>query len=153
MSTQPAPTTRRPKLPFTLLILAGIMALKATVLVAIMLGAAITGIRAVLGMSYAPELLDAVRADVWSSAVVFVTGVLLLVSAIGLLRRRRTGWLLAMVLTGVFVAVDIYGFLNGGANHFWMALNIVTVFYLNQSDVREIVGATSTRAAGEAGAT
>ena len=58
-----------------------------------------------------------------------------------MLSRRRTGWLLAMVITGLFVAIDIYGYLNSSANHLWMLLNIVTVFYLNQRDVREAVGA------------
>ena len=46
-----------------------------------------------------------------------------------------------MVITGLFVAIDIYGYLNSSANHLWMLLNIVTVFYLNQRDVREVVGA------------
>jgi hypothetical protein len=58
-----------------------------------------------------------------------------------MLLRRRIGWLLAMVITGLFVAIDIYGHINDAANHVWMLLNIITVFYLNQRDVREAVGA------------
>ncbi|MFN8629951.1 MAG: hypothetical protein U0838_06390 [Chloroflexota bacterium] len=53
---------------------------------------------------------------------------------------RRDGWLMAMVLTGLFVAADISGFVNGNVSYLWMALNIITVFYLNQSDVRGAVG-------------
>lgn len=153
MANEPSRKPGRRGLPVTLLILAGLMALKATLLFALTLTAAITELRADLGMSYVPELLDAIRADPLSGVVLFLTAVLLLVSAVGILSRRRTGWLLAMVLTGVSVAIDIFGFLNGDVNHFWMGLNILTVFYLNQRDVREIVGATVTRTADEAPAT
>ncbi len=68
---------------------------------------------------------------------------LLVISALGMLGRQRVGWLLAMVVTGLAIALDIYGLANGGANHLWMGLNIVTVFYLNQRDVREVLGVTS----------
>jgi uncharacterized membrane protein (DUF2068 family) len=67
----------------------------------------------------------------------------LVIAALGMLGRRRTGWLLAMVVTGVFIALDLYSFANNEADHLWMALNIVTVFYLNQRDVRAVVGVTA----------
>ncbi len=130
-------------MPVTVMILAALMALKAALLLTATLGATISGLRATLGLSYAPELLAAAREFPLSFAILLLTGILLLVSAVGMLSRRRTGWLLAMVLTGVFVAIDIYSFLSGDANHFWMALNIVTVFYLNQRDVRAEVGVTA----------
>ena len=69
--------------------------------------------------------------------------VVLVVAAVGLLSLHRRGWLLAMVATGVFVGFDIVAFTAGTANYLWMALNIVTVFYLNQTDVREVVGVTT----------
>ena len=47
------------------------------------------------------------------------------------------GWLLAMLTTGVFIAADIVTFDAGAGHHLWMLLNIATVFYLNQRDVRE----------------
>jgi hypothetical protein len=55
---------------------------------------------------------------------------------------RRVGWLLAMIITGVSVAVDIAAFLAGTGSELWMFLNVVTVFYLNQRDIRQRVGAT-----------
>ena len=45
-----------------------------------------------------------------------------------------------MVMTGAFVAIDIVSFIGGAQSNIWMLLNIVTVFYLNQRDVRELVG-------------
>ena len=68
---------------------------------------------------------------------------MLLVSALMLLAGRRTGWLLAMVITGISVA-DRHRRVPRGrrASHVWMVLNVVTVFYLNQRDIRELVGVT-----------
>ena len=48
-------------------------------------------------------------------------------------------------MTGFFLATDIYAFGEGSANDLWMALNIITVFYLNQAEVRQVVGVTSAR--------
>ena len=50
--------------------------------------------------------------------------------------------LLAMVITGISVAIDIVAFLAGTGSEVWMFLNVVTVFYLNQRDIRELVGVT-----------
>jgi uncharacterized membrane protein (DUF2068 family) len=89
------------------------------------------------------ESLEQIGGIAVATASLAVTAVLIVASVVGLLLRRRGGWLLAMVLTGVFIAIDIYNWFNGGANHFWMALNIVSVFYLNQQEVREVVGAAT----------
>jgi hypothetical protein len=122
----------RRSLPFTLYVLAGLMLVKAVALLALVAGATVDEVRPLLGLSTIPELL---------------------VSVIGMIARRRFGWLVGMVITGLFVAADIYAFANGTANHVWMALNIVTVFYLNQQDVREVVGAAGTPDAGVGQAT
>ncbi len=136
---QPEPARRR--LPFTIFVLAGLMTLKALLLILVVAGATLEYIRPILGFSTAPALLDAIRDTPGAGSVLLVFAALLVISAIGMLGRRRIGWLLAMVITGLFVAVDIYSFANNGANHLWMGLNILTVFYLNQQDVREVVGA------------
>ena len=74
--------------------------------------------------------------------MLILAAAVLLASALMLLAGRRTGWLLAMVITGVSVAIDIVAFLSGAGSHVWMLLNVVTVFYLNQRDIRELVGVT-----------
>ena len=47
-----------------------------------------------------------------------------------------------MVITGISVAIDIIAFLAGAGSELWMFLNVMTVFYLNQRDIRELVGVT-----------
>jgi len=131
----------RQRLPFTLYVLAGLMLFKAVALVAVVAGATLETLRPILVLAAVPELMRMFRETpaVGSFGLAFST--LLILSVIGMLSRQRTGWLLAMVITGLFVAIDIFGYLNSSANHLWMVLNIVTVFYLNQRDVREAVGA------------
>ena len=138
----PKPTRPRQRLPFTLYILAGLLLIKALLITMVVAGSsAVDVLRPVLGFSDATRLLETVRDTTGAGAVLLFFALLLVVSVIGMLSRRRIGWLLAMVITGLFVALDIYGHLNDAANYIWMLLNIITVFYLNQRDVREVVGA------------
>jgi hypothetical protein len=140
------PTRLRRRLPFTLYVLAGLLLLKAVLLFAVVGGATMqVALRPLLGFTTAPELLQLISEAAGAEAVLLVFAGILVLSVVGMLGRRRIGWLLAMVVTGLFVAVDIYSFANNGANHLWMGLNIVTVFYLNQQDVREAVGAAVSR--------
>jgi hypothetical protein len=141
MSDMTALAPARRRLPFTLLVLAGLMLLKAALLIAVVLGATLEVLRPYLGLSTVPGFLDAIRDTPGVSSLLLIFAALLILSVVGMLGRRRIGWLLAMVVTGLFVAIDIYGYMNNGANYLWMGLNIVTVFYLNQRDVREAVGA------------
>jgi hypothetical protein len=129
------------RLPVTMYILAGLILTKAVLIGLIVLGATYEPLLILARTSATYLLLEPLLTNTYAMAFMGLVALLLAFAAISLLRRRRVGWLLAMVLTGVFVAVDIYGFLNTTANHLWMLLNILTVFYLNQSDVRETVGA------------
>ena len=133
------PAQRR--LPVTIYILAGLILIKAVLIGLVVIGATYEPVLFIARSSATYLLLEPLLTNPVALAVVGVVAIMLAFAAIALLRRRRIGWLLAMVLTGVFVAIDIYGFLATGANHLWMLLNIVTVFYLNQADVRETVGA------------
>jgi len=129
-----------PKRPFALVALAGLLLVKAVLMVLLMLGVALA-ISPGSGVILDADTDATVRAARPLAVLLPVLAVLLVLSAIGLLARRRSGWLLAMVLTGVFLAVDIYSFSVGTASYVWMILNIVTVFYLNQRDARAAVGA------------
>jgi len=144
MSESASPPTLKParhRLPFTLYVLAGLMLFKAVILVAVVAGATLETLRPILGLTTGPELTAIFRTYSAFGPIILAFAGLVILSVIGMLSRRRIGWLLAMVITGLFVAIDIYGYLNSSANHLWMLLNIVTVFYLNQRDVREAVGA------------
>lgn len=132
--------------PFGLFVLAGLLLLKALLLVLVFAGAYLTDTGLLrdliaLPMAVFAEIRDTPVAGI--GALVLVAA--LVFSAVGLLGGRRWGWVGAMVTTGFFLATDIYAFGEGSANDLWMALNIITVFYLNQAEVRQVVGVTSAR--------
>jgi hypothetical protein len=136
--------------PFGLLVLAGLLLVKAILLVLVVAGAYLedTGpLRDLVALSLAT--VEALRDNPLGMAVALALVAALVLSAVGLLGGRRWGWVGAMVTTGFFLATDIYSFSVGSANHLWMALNIITVFYLNQAEVRRVVGVAS--AGSEAG--
>ena len=58
-----------------------------------------------------------------------------LVAAIGLWHRRHWAWLLTMALLAYAMALDGITFFLGEPAYLLMALNVVTVFYLNQREV------------------
>lgn len=128
--------------PIALYILAGIMVLKSVLVVLLVRGSLVledSNVNAAIRMPNAAALIREVPA---ASALLIVLAITLVVSAFLLLAGHRTGWLIAMVLTGFSVAVDIVTFLAGSGSELWMFLNVVTVFYLNQRDIRELVGVT-----------
>lgn len=132
--------------PFGLLVLAGLLLFKALLLVLVVAGAYLKDagpLRDLIALPIAvfAEIRDTPAAGI--GALILVAA--LVASALGLLGGRRWGWVGAMVTTGFFLATDIYAFSEGSANHLWMALNIITVFYLNQAEVRQVVGVTSAR--------
>jgi len=63
---------------------------------------------------------------------------------IGLLARRRWAWVLAIVSSGVILAIDLGWWYGGDARYISMLFNVIAVFYLNQRDVRQALrgGAT-----------
>lgn len=135
-----APTGRHGRRqPFALVVLAGLMMLKAVLILVVVGGLALTDTRIGDALQF-PDLLNEEGNRLAITLIFVPVAALLLVAAVGLLAHRRRAWLLAMVMTGVFVATDIIGYLNGVQSDIWMGLNIVTVFYLNQRDVRELVG-------------
>jgi hypothetical protein len=137
----PAGVPVRPPLPIAVYVLAALLLVKAILIGVVVLGASIDPLRVIASSTVTYQLIAPLLTNPVVTGFVVLVAVALAFAAIALLRRRRIGWLLAMVLTGVFVAIDIYGYLTTGANHLWMAINIITVFYLNQAEVRQTVGA------------
>jgi hypothetical protein len=141
MSDAPAPVSARRK-PVTLYILVALMVIK-SILIILVLGGAYTFADGPIGEALRmPGVAAAIREAPGAVGVLILFAAVLLVSALMLLAGRRTGWLLAMVITGLSVAIDIVAFLAGTGSELWMLLNVVTVFYLNQRDIRELVGVT-----------
>ena len=145
--SEPAPLpssgSARRRLPLTLYILSGVMLFRAILVFILVGGTSFAALQPAVALSTSPDFIALVRQVPWAAPILAFYGVVLLVSALGMLGRQRVGWLLAMIVTGLAITLDIYGWANGGANHLWMGLNIVTVFYLNQRDVRETLGVTS----------
>jgi len=138
----PAPARRDPSVrrPFGLYVLAVLLVIKSGVILALVFGVRLSDdnpIRHALQVS--PELAGFIQTMALATGVLVALSALLAGSAVGLVLLRRDGWLMAMVLTGLFVAADIVGFYSGQVSYLWMALNIATVFYLNQAEVRAAV--------------
>jgi hypothetical protein len=55
---------------------------------------------------------------------------------VGLVLRRRWAWVLAIVTSGLILAIDLGWWYGGEARYGSMFLNVIAVFYLNQRDVR-----------------
>ncbi|MDD1751874.1 MAG: DUF2127 domain-containing protein [Methanotrichaceae archaeon] len=58
------------------------------------------------------------------------------VLAVGFWRMQRWAWICGMILVGLNLAADLWGYFQG--NRYWisMIINILIVFYLNQRDVQ-----------------
>jgi hypothetical protein len=59
-------------------------------------------------------------------------------SIVGLWRFKTWGWSLALIVSGVILAIDLAWWYYGLPRYPGMFLNMVAVFYLNQRDVRAI---------------
>lgn len=59
---------------------------------------------------------------------------------VGLLARKQWAWVLAIVTSGVILAIDLGWWWAGEPRYGSMLLNSVAVFYLNQRDVRVALG-------------
>ncbi len=130
--------------PFGLFALAGLLLFKSVLLVLVVAGAYVQDAGPLRDLIALPlEVFRALRETPLAGIGTLVLMAALVLSAAGLLGGRRWGWVGAMVLTGIFLATDIYAFSEGSANHLWMVLNVVTVFYLNQAEVRRVVGVAS----------
>jgi hypothetical protein len=106
----------------------------------------IIGLQFIIAISLASgflilDLLDPPFQDqVWPPGVFNTFGWLIvgifLLAIVGLLRLKRWGWTLTMILTGTGLALNIWLYFQGAANYLDMASHIVIVFYLNQRDVQ-----------------
>jgi hypothetical protein len=60
-----------------------------------------------------------------------------IVVVFGLLRLRRWAWVLVMIQLGMVMALDLALYFVGSPQYASMLISVVTVFYLNQSDVQD----------------
>ena len=71
-------------------------------------------------------------------ARILIVGLLIasVLVVIGLLANKQWAWVLAIVSSGLILAIDLGWWWSGEARYGSMLINSVAVFYLNQRDVR-----------------
>jgi hypothetical protein len=79
------------------------------------------------------------------NAVANIVGLIAIVAAVGLWLLGRRAWVLTMVLVGLALTFGLYSWWLGEPNYMRLLLNAVMALYLNQSAVREAVGAVPRR--------
>jgi hypothetical protein len=70
--------------------------------------------------------------------VVAIFLVATLAAIVGMLRHEHWGWTMAIVTTGLILALNLGWWLGGEPRYLGMAINSIGVLYLNQRDVRII---------------
>jgi hypothetical protein len=73
----------------------------------------------------------------WIAALITGLVILRIVAAVGLWLGWRRGWVLAFLLVGVSLVVDLMLYWNGQKIYHRMAIDVVLALYLNQGAVRE----------------
>jgi hypothetical protein len=81
-------------------------------------------------------------------ALALVWGVALLVSAILVALLNRWGWAMLMTVTGVGLSVTLWQWWVGNPEPVRVAIFVVTAFYLNAREVRDLVLAPASRTSG-----
>ena len=83
-----------------------------------------------------PDRPDGTTAAIIVTAVLVALLVASLATIVGLLTWRNWAWVLAIILSGAILAIDLGWWYSGEARYLSMLLNVIAVFYLNQRDVR-----------------
>jgi len=125
------------KRPFGLYMIIGLQ-----LSIALILGVSLALTYLILGgdfvqLEQAETLLDAVvQNPYFYSGAGWVLVAALLLAVIGLVRQKRWGWTLTMILTGLGLAYNIWSYFQGNPYYIAMAVYIIIVFYLNQREVQ-----------------
>lgn len=69
----------------------------------------------------------------WITLPFSLAGIML---AVGLWQLRSWAWMFAMFLQGLYLAVQLYDYFQGEAVHLNLLVSVLTVLYLNQSEVQ-----------------
>ncbi len=59
-----------------------------------------------------------------------------LITVAGLWQLKHWAWVLLMLQIGVSLGLTMWAYFSGSPQHLAMAIGVITVFYLNQGDVR-----------------
>ncbi|HEX5013420.1 MAG TPA: hypothetical protein VFV72_04600 [Candidatus Limnocylindrales bacterium] len=121
--------------PFGVLVVAAIQIIRAALLIGQLLGYRI-GVDWLRMSAQVPEPAPGTVAFALSRGLAIALILSSLVVALGLLSGRRWGWIGAIILSGLALALALGAWLDGAPTYISMAINVVAVFYLNQREVR-----------------
>jgi hypothetical protein len=149
-SGAPAGSATRARRPAAVTILAILQLLSAAALALILAGLLIDGsaVLETLTVNVAAGARDALDLEVWI-ATVLVGGLCVATLAAGilLLRMRQLGWTITMLLAGLELASSVFSWWAQGTTlTIPVMVQVVTVFYLNQRQVRVAFGISRRRA-------
>jgi hypothetical protein len=83
-----------------------------------------------------PEMTPGSDAHLVATALLIGLFIASVLVVIGLVFAKRWAWVLAIITSGVILAIDLGWWFSGDARYASMLLNSIAVFYLNQRDVR-----------------
>jgi hypothetical protein len=83
-----------------------------------------------------PDLEPGTDVHVVGTALLIGLLIASLLVVVGLVFQKRWAWVLAIITSGVILAIDLGWWFGGDARYSSMFLNSIAVFYLNQRDVR-----------------
>ena len=126
MSAQVPPATRRPR-PLGVVLIAVFLVVDA--------GLALAERAFDLGTGTRQDILAGDDSRV--SLLIVTLVILRLVAAAGLWLGWRRGWVLAMLLVGASLVIDLWLYWDGQPLYRRMAMDVVIALYLNQGAVRE----------------
>lgn len=78
-------------------------------------------------------------------AALVITGVAMLLAAVGLVLRIQSAWGLTMLIVGIGLIVNLIAYVSGDPNFLRMAIFVLMAFYLNGRPVREVFLGPSAR--------
>ena len=146
------PPTRRPA---AVTILAVLQLITAAAYGLIFVGLVVGGPSMVAEVAGRVMVAEDLVAELRTGFVLLVLGVLFvacLAAGVLLLRMRRLGWTITMLIAGLGLATSVYlWWFRGTRLEFWLLVQIVTVFYLNQRQVRHAFGISGRRLAATLG--
>ncbi len=102
-------------------------------------------VQALNAVATGAEMAAGERGVPWTNANLLVitgavTAVVGLAVAHGLWRLHRGAWTATMLWVGWTMTTALLGYFNGHPSYVVMALSVLQVFYLNQSDVQRAFG-------------
>ena len=134
-----ADTPRAEARPVGIYIVVALLVLRALQLVGSLLQGSSLDVVDWLGtVSFIPPYTMGTPVGIVVRIVVAIFLVATLAAIVGMLRHEHWGWTMAIVTTGLILALNLGWWLGGEPRYLGMAVNAIGVLYLNQRDVRVV---------------